>query len=230
MEELQTIKSNDLMSKRVDHPSGMRKKPQQARSQARVDRILDVAERLFTTEGYNATTTNAIAAQAGVPIGSLYQFFPDKNAIIGALAERYNDQMYELFVALHDEDAARLPLPAYVDRIVDTFDRFFVEHPGYSALFMPLQGLPELEAADAAGDERLIRTYSEFLQRYYPAAAPETYTRVAFVLVKAIGNLLWLALGQEPALRQALVAETKRLMVCYLASYSIPESGASTGA
>jgi AcrR family transcriptional regulator len=91
--------SNRIHYKRVDHSSGIRNKPQQARSQARVDRILDVAERLFTTEGYNATTTNAIAAQAGVPIGSLYQFFPDKNAIIGALAERYNDhyndQMYE---------------------------------------------------------------------------------------------------------------------------------------
>lgn len=216
------------MSKRADTPSGMRKKPQQARSQARVDRILDVAERLFTTEGYNATTTNAIAAQAEVPIGSLYQFFPDKNAIIGALAERYNDQMYQLFTALHDAEAAQLPLQAYVDRIVDAFDRFFIDHPGYSALFMPLQGLPELEAADAAGDERIIRAYSEFLEQYYPATEPGTYHRVAFVLVKAIGNLLWLGLGQEPAFRKALVAETKRLMVCYLASYSIPESSNST--
>ncbi|TAD78850.1 MAG: TetR/AcrR family transcriptional regulator [Oscillatoriales cyanobacterium] len=205
----------------------MRKKPKQARSQARVDRILDVAEQLFTTEGYNATTTNAIAAQAGVPIGSLYQFFPDKNAIIGALAERYNDQMYELFTALHTVETAQLPLPAYVDRVVDTFDHFFVEHPGYSALFMPLQGLPELEAVDAAGDERLIHTYSEFFCRYYPVAEPETYTRVAFVLVKAIGNLLWLALGQAPNFRQALVVETKRLMVCYLASY-LPSNLADT--
>jgi len=63
---------------------GMRRKPRQARSQERVNRILDVAEKLFASQGYAATTTNAIAAQAQVPIGSLYQFFPDKTAILKA--------------------------------------------------------------------------------------------------------------------------------------------------
>jgi AcrR family transcriptional regulator len=67
----------------------MRRQPRQARSQERVKQILDVAEQMFIAEGYDAATTNAIAVRAGVPIGSLYQFFPDKGAIVQALAVRY---------------------------------------------------------------------------------------------------------------------------------------------
>jgi AcrR family transcriptional regulator len=51
-----------------------------------------LAEELFAGEGYAATTTNAIAARAGVPIGSLYQFFPDKTSILQALALRYAEK------------------------------------------------------------------------------------------------------------------------------------------
>lgn len=67
----------------------MRRHSRQAHSQERVNQILDVAKQMFITEGYNATTTNAIAAKANVSIGSLYQFFPDKEAIVQALTSRY---------------------------------------------------------------------------------------------------------------------------------------------
>lgn len=72
---------------------GLRRKPRQARSQERVNRILAVAETLFTTEGYEKTTTNAIAAQAKVSIGSLYQFFPDKAAILQSIATQYTGRL-----------------------------------------------------------------------------------------------------------------------------------------
>ena len=67
----------------------MRRQPQQARSQERVRQILDVAEQLFVEMGYDSTTTRAIAARAGISVGSLYQFFPDKEAILKALAIQY---------------------------------------------------------------------------------------------------------------------------------------------
>lgn len=51
---------------------GMRRKPRQTCSQGRVNRILDVAEELFASQGYAALTTNAISTQAQVPLGSLY--------------------------------------------------------------------------------------------------------------------------------------------------------------
>ena len=61
-----------------------RRKPRQARSQATVEVILAAAARVFARSGYAATTTNHVAAKAGVSIGSLYEYFPSKDAILVA--------------------------------------------------------------------------------------------------------------------------------------------------
>jgi AcrR family transcriptional regulator len=69
-----------------------RKRPRQRRSQETVARILDAAARIFGTEGYQRTTTNHIAAEAEISIGSLYQYFPNKDALLVALADRHLDE------------------------------------------------------------------------------------------------------------------------------------------
>jgi AcrR family transcriptional regulator len=61
-------------------------KRRQARGQRRIDQLLDVAARVFAEVGFEAATTNGIAARAGVSPGSLYQFFPNKDAMAEALA------------------------------------------------------------------------------------------------------------------------------------------------
>lgn len=201
-------------------PSGMRRKPRQARSQERVNRILDVAEALFIADGYNATTTNAIATQAQVAIGSLYQFFPDKAAIVQALARRYTNLLYQRLSALDTDAVASLPLPAYVDYIIDTTNQFFADYPGYHAIFMQMQGsVPELEAIEAAADAQLIQVLASDLAYRAPTQTDHDYEAVAFVLVKAIGTLLWLSLSQDDSFRQRLITETKTLTVSYLQHY-----------
>ena len=73
----------------MDSPLGPRKSPRQRRSRQTVDWILIAATQLFTTDGYRETTTNKIAERAGVSIGTLYQYFPNKDALLVALAERH---------------------------------------------------------------------------------------------------------------------------------------------
>ncbi|MDQ2098943.1 MAG: TetR family transcriptional regulator [Tychonema bourrellyi B0820] len=198
----------------------MRRQPRQARSQERVNQILDVAEQMFITEGYNATTTNAIAATAKVPIGSLYQFFPDKAAILQALTMRYMELLHQRFTELKTAETDNLPLSTYVDRMIDATDRFFIDHPGYHAIFMQVQGtMPELEAIETAADAQLIEDLATFLSLRNSNVEKTNYEAIAFVLVKAIGTLLWLALSEEQPFRQQLVTETKRLTLSYLQSY-----------
>jgi AcrR family transcriptional regulator len=200
--------------------SGMRRQPRQARSQERVSQILDVAEQMFITEGYAATTTNAIATRAKVPIGSLYQFFPDKAAIVKALAIRYTEQLHLRFTELDSIDLHDLSLSIYVDRLIDVTDRFFTDYPGYHAIFMQVQGtISELEELEHAADIQLIQNLATSLSQYDPGLDAADYQAIAFVLVKAIGTLLWLSLSQEPDFRQRLVAETKRFTFNYLYSY-----------
>jgi AcrR family transcriptional regulator len=81
---------------RAKTPSGSRKKPQQERSIAMVATLLEAATRVFVKEGYAKATTNRIAAAAGVSVGSLYQYFPSKDAIAVELLRRYRDGLIEL--------------------------------------------------------------------------------------------------------------------------------------
>jgi AcrR family transcriptional regulator len=66
-----------------------RKTVKQARAQLTVDAILDAASQVFESRGYASATTNRIAERAGVSIGSLYQYFPNKDAILVALTHRH---------------------------------------------------------------------------------------------------------------------------------------------
>jgi AcrR family transcriptional regulator len=67
----------------------VRREPRQARSRARVAQILASADAILSVEGFEALTVRRIAQEAGVPVGSIYQFFPDKAAVIDALAHGY---------------------------------------------------------------------------------------------------------------------------------------------
>jgi len=73
-----------------------RRDPAQERSRQTVDCIVEAAGRLLVEHGRLGVTTNAVAERAGVSIGSLYQYFPDKDAIFAALQERHRDQVMPL--------------------------------------------------------------------------------------------------------------------------------------
>ena len=88
-----------------------RRRPQQGRSHALVERILDAAARVFADVGYAAGTTNRIAAEADVSIGSLYQYFADKDQIVGALVRRHIDDGVRLIgERLADPEVQQRPL------------------------------------------------------------------------------------------------------------------------
>lgn len=70
-------------------PTGRRRRPTQRRSRQTVEAILAAAAQVFEERGYAGGTTNRIAERAGVSIGSLYQYFPDKDAVLVALMERH---------------------------------------------------------------------------------------------------------------------------------------------
>jgi AcrR family transcriptional regulator len=73
-----------------------RKNATQARSRATVDAILGATARILVREGYDHASTNKIAAAAGVSVGSLYQYFPSKEALVAALIERHIDETRDL--------------------------------------------------------------------------------------------------------------------------------------
>src|SRR5215471_15914821 len=100
----------------------------QARGFRRIEHLLDVAAQIFAEVGFEAATTNAIAARAGVSPGSLYQFFPNKDAIAEAL----------------------------IDHVIDPLVAFHVNHPGFQAMFSGSIVSPRLAAATQTFLEAVI--------------------------------------------------------------------------
>lgn len=84
------------MISQMPHPNAPRKAPRQSRSQMTVNAILDATAHIFIANGYAKTNTNIIAEHAGVSIGSLYQYFPNKDALIEALHQRHVERMQKV--------------------------------------------------------------------------------------------------------------------------------------
>lgn len=189
-----------------------RKRPRQQRSRALVDRVLDAAARIFTEDGYRATTTNDVAAEAGVSIGSLYQYFPNKDALLVGLAERHLGEALPLLV----EAGARLrvaqPGPedtcrAFVDAAADA------NAGPLHRLLWTAPRTPELAEALEAAERAMAEEVAWHLRRF--GHAERDAGRRAELLVATVE-----AAAHHPAMdddRDAWVDEVVRLCVSYVA-------------
>lgn len=109
--------------------------------------ILDVAEEVIAEVGYDAATTNLIAARAQMSPGSLYQYFGNKAAIVEALAERFVAHLAETRDGLDAPELVGLTPAELVDRIVDPIVAFNVAHPAAETLLAGADLMPGIAAA-----------------------------------------------------------------------------------
>lgn len=136
----------------------MRHHPKQARSQQRVDHLLNVAAQVFEESGYAAATTNGIAARAGVSIGSLYQFFPNKEALMDALVERYLDELQQVVLVQEEH----VPITSLIDQVLDQLARFHASHAGFRTLFLDANVEHRIQRV-------LVQGIETILSHYFPA-------------------------------------------------------------
>jgi len=80
------------------------REPKQKRSIQKKQLVIDTAKELFCKNGYHNTTTNEIAKQAGLSIGTLYSYFADKETILLELLEQYNEYFYKVFEFIDTEE------------------------------------------------------------------------------------------------------------------------------
>lgn len=155
-------------------PSRPRKNPQQARSQQTVEWILAGATRVFRAEGF-AATTNRIAEAAGVSIGTLYEYFPNKEALLVALAERHVQLAEDgIVAALHAGGDDRAVLAALQAAIVASH-----RYPSQALELVASERVGrELRARAVALRERVL---AELLERARATGAPEPALRARAV-------------------------------------------------
>ncbi|GGV16406.1 TetR family transcriptional regulator [Actinomadura cremea] len=190
----------------------------QARGERRIAQILDAAAGVLAESGYEAATTNKIAAAAGISPGSLYQFFPNKEAIAEALADRFTAQMGGAHrAAFTAGDLGTVPLAELIDRIVDPLLAFNIANPGFKALFARADMPPELSAATRPIQDALLGRVEGILAARAPGLAADERTRGARVLIQVFKALVPLMTTAETGdERDALVAELKRVLAGYM--------------
>ncbi|MCX4823219.1 TetR family transcriptional regulator [Streptomyces sp. NBC_01142] len=178
--------------------------------------LLDAAANVFCTTGYTAASTNAIARQAGVSPGTLYQFFPNKEAIAVELGGRLLQQWRES----HGEALAaanlNLPLDELLDAVLDPLFAFNYENPAFAVLMhgpdVPGQITQEFDTVHAG----LLARMREIIAGYLPDAPPADLSRIATMTFAIFKAGLDLVLAFEGAERQAYVTEIKKVMFRYL--------------
>ncbi|WP_257234186.1 TetR/AcrR family transcriptional regulator [Streptomyces sp. JV178] len=112
----------------------LRRMPRQARAREKVARVLQAAERLLVAEGADVLTTTRVAAESGVSVGALYQYLPDREAIVEALADMYLTRLeaaMESFVERARTDTWSDPVTVLVDAFADIYR----SEPGFRALW-----------------------------------------------------------------------------------------------
>jgi AcrR family transcriptional regulator len=105
-----------------------RKRPRQARSRATVDSVLEATARVLVKHGFDGLTTNLVAQTAGVSIGSLYQYFPNKAALVGALIEKHVETMTSLALGELTR-VAKLPVGEAIRSVIEVMIRAHAVHP-----------------------------------------------------------------------------------------------------
>jgi len=197
-----------------------RKHASQDRSRATVDALIEATARILVREGFDQASTNRIAAKAGVSVGSLYQYFPCKEALVAAVMERHNRQLMQVVrnalaevAALPMQEAVRKLLAAAIEahRIDPQLHRVLAEQ-------IPRTG--KLENIEAFNRETyaMFRTYLEAHRDEFRAIDPAL---AAFVCVTSIEALTHTAVLHHPEILTdsatgALVEEATRLIVGYL--------------
>ena len=194
----------------------LRNAPLQARSRERLRRVLDAADEVLARDGAGAFTTTRVADAAGVSIGSVYRFFPDKAAIVEALAVRYWSDFEDLVAGVAEADAAQ-PLDDPIGAVVDVLVAGFRGRPGFLALWFG--GLRTEEVRDATRPTRtaIARSIVRILTRHWPAAPPATIARVAEMAVLAGDGLLREAFRRDRGGDATVLAESKLMLRSYVA-------------
>jgi AcrR family transcriptional regulator len=189
-----------------------RRVPAQKRSRERFERILACAADLMAEKGSEAFRMSDIVERTGVPFGSLYQYFPDKTAVIGTLAGRYNAIGRDCVQRdLSTVESAKDLYPALC-RIVDSYYQMFIDQPVMRDIWQATQADRALQKLDEEDGAYLSGLLCAALRRIAPDApepALAAFSQLTMTLIAAAVRHA-ITLAEKDAKR--LLALFKRLL------------------
>ncbi len=207
----------DAVSAESAAPSGpLRRVPVQGRSVARVARMLDACAELVDEMGYEALTTTLLAERAGVAIGSIYQFFPDKRAVVQALTLR-NLEAYLSRITARFADSQFSHWWDGVDAAIDEYIQMHREVPGFKTLHFGDVVDVHLLDEDKDNNEVIAEALTALLNDAFSNLSSRADIDFPIAMaVETADALIKLAFRRDPHGDERVLAEAKSLIRDYL--------------
>lgn len=203
-----------------------RKLPQQDRSRVTVEAILEATTHILTEEGYDKANTNCIAKRAGISIGSLYQYFPNKESLMAALMEQHSNEIAEL-VESKLKDLFDAPLETAIPELVKAVIAAHAINPRlHQVLNEEIPRSERLQQMQKA-DERIGKLLRAYLARWsdYPSGEmalprihPQNLEMTVFILSRTVESLCHAAVIEQPGFvsNSQFEQEVSNLLLLYL--------------
>jgi AcrR family transcriptional regulator len=197
-----------------------RKQASQERSRATVDALIEATARILVREGFDKASTNRIAEKAGVSVGSLYQYFPGKEALVAAVMERHDQELRQVVRGVLAE-VAELPMEQAVRKLVATaIEAHRIDPKLHRVLAEQIPRTGRLQNIDAFNRENYA-LFRGYLEAHRDEFRTVDLGLASFVCVTSIEALTHTAVlhhseGLSDAAFAALVDEATRLVVRYL--------------
>jgi AcrR family transcriptional regulator len=193
-----------------------RRRPAGARARKTVERILASTAGLLDEVGFDDLTTNLIAERAAVNVASLYKYFPNKYAVLNALAEQMRDDQLEL---LSEQLQPHGDWRAELATILAAYQELFLSRAGFAELAAVLSSSPALREIDEASLAAEASVIAKRLVAYGIKGSRADREAMARVMLEAARGVLPLVRRAAPAGRRRMMRELRRMLESYLAGY-----------
>jgi AcrR family transcriptional regulator len=198
----------------------MRKQPQQTRSRGTIGAILEAAAHILGQRGWRGLTTNVVADAAGVSIGSLYQYFPNKLALVEAVRARHFDEVLAILHAAADD---KLPRARRIEALVDGMIGVHSRYPAAHRVL--LEEAPRSEDAAPSHDRfavTLQQRYEAIVRANSQGVSTDESRVVARVLASAVAGVVHDAASNGTLHSASLKRELLQLVDSYLSAKWAP--------
>lgn len=198
----------------------LRRPPKQERSRERVEEILGAAKRLIGEKGVDAVKMREIAALAGGPISSVYQYFPNKSAIIATLHGHWSAQVYEVVeLALAEVDGLDAISDA-ADMILDTFHDRVRSDPAIVDLMNAVRADKTLKEADIAETRRQAKLFCDKARPWIEDSQSDAFDCLTFLMFELANGAVRLALALDGPESPAILAGYKAIIRTQLRQFA----------
>jgi AcrR family transcriptional regulator len=197
-----------------------RKLPKQDRSKVTVEAILEATTHILVEGGYDKANTNRIAERAGISIGSLYQYFPNKESLITALMEQHAQEMAELVETKLDrlfDSPLEIAIPEIITAVIAAHAINPRLHQVLSEEIPRSERSPQMHNAD----ERITALLRAYLESWRDHIHPQNIDLTVFILSRTVDSLCHLAVIEYPNFVRDSQFETEvsNLLLAYLTQH-----------